>query len=103
MMTMADDHMTTLILVPRLMMVLIFLMILMLFLMMFDVGLEIPVVARVCCNFVKMFLLSIFTAGKNAKLEGWERRDGGECGKKEQQPNVPRQVSLSDLSPMCVV
>ena len=40
---MADDHMTTLILVPRLMMVLIFLMILMLFLMMFDVGLEIPV------------------------------------------------------------
>ena len=47
MMTMADDHMTTLILVPRLMMVLIFLMILMLFLMMFDVGLEIPVVARV--------------------------------------------------------
>ena len=86
MMTMADDHMTTLILVPRLMMVLIFLMILMLFLMMFDVGLEIPVVARVCCNFVKMFLLSIFTAGKNAKLEGWERRDEGECGKKEQQP-----------------
>ena len=71
--------------------------------MMFDVDLELPVIARVCCTFVKMFLLSIFTAEKNAKLEGWERRDEGECGKKEQQPNVPRQVSLSDLSPMCVV